>query len=144
MCSHSRLLNNNRFTGVIPDSFGNLTQLTDLDLNSCQLSGSIPATLGNLAKLKMLYMQFSYVEVCIAISSADRFLIVLESWIASIICIPQITKHFVKQYSYWKYSLVVRKFNQMRRIVLTRNSGMSTKISWTVLSPKALEISILR
>lgn len=49
-------LGNNKLTGAIPGSTGNLTGLTLLDLSANNLSGSIPVTLGNLSALQYLYL----------------------------------------------------------------------------------------
>ncbi len=43
--------------GSIPSFIGNLTALTQLSLNSNQLTGSIPSSLGNLTLLQYLYLQ---------------------------------------------------------------------------------------
>ena len=47
-------LNNNNLTGPIPSSLGNLTKLTRLDLYNSNLTGPIPSSLGNLTKLTYL------------------------------------------------------------------------------------------
>jgi hypothetical protein len=44
-------LRDNQLTGVIPSTFGSLSQLTELSLNGNILSGYIPVELGNLNKL---------------------------------------------------------------------------------------------
>ncbi|MYJ44285.1 MAG: hypothetical protein F4069_02985, partial [Rhodothermaceae bacterium] len=49
-----RLHNNRLLTGTIPSSLGNLSLLEDLYLSSTGLTGSIPSSLGNLSKLKRL------------------------------------------------------------------------------------------
>jgi Leucine-rich repeat (LRR) protein len=46
----------NRLTGTIPTTLGNLNQLTYLGLFANQLTGSIPASLGNLSLLQRLYL----------------------------------------------------------------------------------------
>ncbi|KAF8026542.1 hypothetical protein BT93_F3128 [Corymbia citriodora subsp. variegata] len=48
------LLNHCNFTGSIPLSLGNLTRLTRLDLSFNKLSGQVPPTLSNLDRLTML------------------------------------------------------------------------------------------
>ena len=53
-CVTSLYLYNNQLTGSIPDSLGNLANLTRLDLDHNQLTGSIPDSLGNLANLTRL------------------------------------------------------------------------------------------
>jgi len=44
-------LKNNNLSGEIPESIGNLTQLTQLSLSKNSLSGTIPDTIGNLKSL---------------------------------------------------------------------------------------------
>jgi len=44
-------LKNNNLSGEIPESIGNLTQLTQLSLSKKSLSGTIPDTIGNLKSL---------------------------------------------------------------------------------------------
>ncbi|GLT40075.1 hypothetical protein SLA2020_142330 [Shorea laevis] len=48
------ILFSNNFNGQIPTSLANLTQLTYLDLSNNQFSGSIPASMGNLSQLTVL------------------------------------------------------------------------------------------
>ncbi|XP_059302184.1 receptor-like protein 50 [Lycium ferocissimum] len=45
------VLSHTGFTGWLPDSIGNLSNLTRLALSSCNFSGPIPLTLGNLTDL---------------------------------------------------------------------------------------------
>ncbi|KAB1210427.1 Brassinosteroid LRR receptor kinase [Morella rubra] len=47
-------LQNNLFTGSIPESLGNCSQLVSLDLSFNYLTGKIPSSLGNLSKLRDL------------------------------------------------------------------------------------------
>jgi Leucine-rich repeat (LRR) protein len=47
-------LKGNGITGGIPKEFGNLTSLTSLDLENNRLSGEIPSSLGDLKKLQFL------------------------------------------------------------------------------------------
>jgi Leucine-rich repeat (LRR) protein len=51
-------LEENNLSGSIPGSLGNLTQLSELTLNENLLSGSIPESLGNLSQLN--YLDLSY------------------------------------------------------------------------------------
>lgn len=51
--AHSTLKGNG-ITGEIPESIGNLSSLTSLDLEDNQLSGPIPSTLGNLKNIQFL------------------------------------------------------------------------------------------
>jgi Leucine-rich repeat (LRR) protein len=44
-------LHSNQFTGEIPSTIGNLTNLYDLNLHSNQFTGEIPSTIGNLTNL---------------------------------------------------------------------------------------------
>ena len=47
-------LRRNQLTGIIPDSLGNLTELTELYLSNNQLTGQIPSVLGDLDSLIVL------------------------------------------------------------------------------------------
>ena len=49
-----RTLQGNGITGEIPKELGNLSNLTNLDLENNRLTGEIPSTLGNLKKLQFL------------------------------------------------------------------------------------------
>ena len=49
----------NAMTGPIPPELGDLSELTELRLNSNELSGPIPAALGNLSKLTVLSLSFN-------------------------------------------------------------------------------------
>ena len=49
-------LTNNNLTGEIPESIGNLTNLTQLNLANNTLSGSVPDTIGNLNSLTYLIL----------------------------------------------------------------------------------------
>ena len=58
-----RTLNNNFFSGTIPESFGNLASLQYLAMQTNQIQGSLPAFLGNLTALVFLYvLDISYVK----------------------------------------------------------------------------------
>lgn len=50
----SSSLQGNGISGKIPEEFGNLANLTMLDLENNHLSGEIPASLGNLKRLQFL------------------------------------------------------------------------------------------
>ncbi|RKZ41194.1 MAG: hypothetical protein DRR00_31850, partial [Candidatus Parabeggiatoa sp. nov. 3] len=52
-------LRDNQLSGSIPESLGNLSNLTWLDLARNQLSGSIPESLGNLSNLKYLILRIN-------------------------------------------------------------------------------------
>ncbi|KAB5534525.1 hypothetical protein DKX38_017611 [Salix brachista] len=47
------LLSANNFTGTIPDTFGNLKNLTDL-IDGSELSGKIPSFIGNWTNIERL------------------------------------------------------------------------------------------
>jgi len=49
-------LHYNQVSGTIPESLGNLSNLTNLRLSYGQLTGSIPESLGNLSNLQFLYL----------------------------------------------------------------------------------------
>jgi hypothetical protein len=56
-----RTLNNNFFSGIIPESFGNLASLQYLAMQTNHIQGSLPAFLGNLTALLVLYaLDISY------------------------------------------------------------------------------------
>ncbi|KAI3861516.1 hypothetical protein MKW98_000468 [Papaver atlanticum] len=48
------LIDNNRLSGKLPDSFGKLTKLIRLSAKNNRLTGKIPASLGNLINLQIL------------------------------------------------------------------------------------------
>lgn len=48
------MLGNTNFSGVLPDSIGNLKNLSTIDLERCNFSGSIPTSLANLTQLVYL------------------------------------------------------------------------------------------
>ncbi|XP_075661118.1 receptor kinase-like protein Xa21 [Castanea sativa] len=50
------LMNNNKFTGTIPDDISSLKKLQLLDLSDNKLSGRLPITLGNLSLLNKLFL----------------------------------------------------------------------------------------
>lgn len=54
------MLYRNRFSGVIPKEFGELTKLELLDLRENDLSGTVPAEIGEMPSLKCLYVHFIY------------------------------------------------------------------------------------
>lgn len=47
-------LQGNNITGRIPEEFGNLTSMVNLNLENNRLTGEIPSSLGNLKRLKYL------------------------------------------------------------------------------------------
>ncbi|XP_070676777.1 receptor-like protein 7 [Malus domestica] len=47
----SLILSGTSFSGLLPDSIGNLNMLFTLDLSECNFTGSIPKSIGNLTKL---------------------------------------------------------------------------------------------
>lgn len=47
----------NRFTGSIPESFSNMTNVLTLDMGNNKLSGSIPSFLGELSSLRILVLK---------------------------------------------------------------------------------------
>jgi Leucine-rich repeat (LRR) protein len=51
-----RRLYENKLTGAIPTSLGNLMNLQELKLQMNALSGSIPSSLGNIKTLQFLYV----------------------------------------------------------------------------------------
>nr|XP_048324204.1 receptor-like protein 33 [Ziziphus jujuba var. spinosa] len=46
-----------QFTGLLPMSMGNLTQITQINIQSNNFSGKIPASISNLAKLEYLILE---------------------------------------------------------------------------------------
>jgi hypothetical protein len=48
------ILDNNKLTGIIPTSIGNLKKLTKLELATNQLTGNIPVEIGNIDSLQVL------------------------------------------------------------------------------------------
>ncbi|KAK8674297.1 hypothetical protein V6N13_112591 [Hibiscus sabdariffa] len=52
-------LRNTGFSGVLPESVGNLNSLSHLDVKDCNLSGPIPASLANLTELTYLSLAFN-------------------------------------------------------------------------------------
>ncbi|GAY32059.1 hypothetical protein CUMW_000340, partial [Citrus unshiu] len=53
------VLSNTNFSGVLPDSIGNLKNLSRLDLVRCNFSGLIPTSLANLTQLVYLDLSFN-------------------------------------------------------------------------------------
>ncbi|OAY61320.1 receptor-like protein 7 [Manihot esculenta] len=47
------------FSGVLPDSIGNLISLNAVDVSSCKFSGDFPASFGNLTQLVYLDLSFN-------------------------------------------------------------------------------------
>ncbi|CAH1446357.1 unnamed protein product [Lactuca virosa] len=52
-------LNNNSFTGTIPDSLKDLIALTELDLNNNQFSGPFPTIILQIPNLMYLDLRFN-------------------------------------------------------------------------------------
>ncbi|MEY4936407.1 MAG: hypothetical protein RIS64_2766 [Bacteroidota bacterium] len=55
-CVDTLLLDNNRLSGTLPTSMGNMTSLKVIFLPNNQLTGAIPTQFGNLTALVMLYL----------------------------------------------------------------------------------------
>jgi len=53
---HSIVLSNTSFSGALPHTIGNMTNLILLDLSFCQLYGTLPNSLSNLTQLSSLYL----------------------------------------------------------------------------------------
>jgi len=56
---HNLDLGSNNFSGILPDSIGNLKYLRVLSLGDCNLFGKIPSSLGNLSYLTNLDLSFN-------------------------------------------------------------------------------------
>ena len=52
------VLSNTKFSGILPNSIGNLKRLTIIELRDCDFSGPIPKAMANLTQL--VYLDFSY------------------------------------------------------------------------------------
>ncbi|KAM5559169.1 hypothetical protein ABKV19_020694 [Rosa sericea] len=52
----SLVLSGTKFSGVLPDSIGNLKMLSELDLRECNFTGAVPKSLANLTQLGHLYL----------------------------------------------------------------------------------------
>jgi Leucine-rich repeat (LRR) protein len=52
-----RSLNDNQLNGQLPDAFGSLTGLVNLDISSNNLTGVLPPSMKNLSSLTTLHMQ---------------------------------------------------------------------------------------
>ena len=55
----------NQLSGSIPSSLGNLTNLQVLDLSNNRLTGTIPSQLGNLTNLELLLLQNNQLSGCV-------------------------------------------------------------------------------
>ncbi|KAJ9678536.1 hypothetical protein PVL29_020659 [Vitis rotundifolia] len=59
---HLDLSSNVDLNGSIPDAFGNMISLADLDISWNQLQGSIPDIFGNMTSLERLYLRVNKLE----------------------------------------------------------------------------------
>ncbi|KAM5559157.1 receptor-like protein 33 [Rosa sericea] len=50
------VLSETKFSGVLPDSIGNLKMLSELHLRDCNFTGAVPKSLANLTELGFLYL----------------------------------------------------------------------------------------
>ncbi|XP_062002934.1 receptor-like protein 7 isoform X2 [Rosa rugosa] len=55
----SLVLSQTKFSGVLPDSIGNLKKLSELDLSECNFTGAVPKSLENLTQLGDLALSYN-------------------------------------------------------------------------------------
>ncbi|KAL6124216.1 hypothetical protein ACLB2K_076731 [Fragaria x ananassa] len=55
-------LSKNKFSGMVPDSIGQLSRLSKLDLSGNQLSGRIPESIGQLSSLSYMNLSVNHLE----------------------------------------------------------------------------------
>ncbi|NLR10538.1 MULTISPECIES: hypothetical protein [Lactobacillaceae] len=64
-------LKNNQLTGTIPDSYGDLPDLIDFQLDHNQLSGTLPAALGQAKNLSAIYLNNNHLSGTIPTNWSD-------------------------------------------------------------------------
>ena len=60
---HCRELNSNNISGQIPKELRNITALVSLDLYQNNYTGTIPDSLGQLSNLRFLYVSFIQIQL---------------------------------------------------------------------------------
>ncbi|KAK9920441.1 hypothetical protein M0R45_028996 [Rubus argutus] len=74
----SLILRNTSFSGLLPNSLGNLEKLSTIDIEYCSFSGSIPRSIGNLTQLVQFFMSMNYFKGPVPSFSRAKNLAVID------------------------------------------------------------------